>query len=172
MSEEKKWINDFNEFTSVEPVEVPDFVSNKILQKTHKAMHPPALKVFFKLLGVHSVFGTASLLICDQFGLSPFNTSLSLSEYFMTFGHSVCMFMCGLLFLGFSLVSTYVLLTDEEFKVLKNNLIIQIVSLSILSLSVLVALGAEVSLSIGLLWLLGAFIGGVMPVLTLSQVKA
>lgn len=166
---ENEWLEEFNQFISTEPVAPPQSVSESILSNTKKMLNPSAWVVFFKLLGIHSVFGTLSLAICNQFGLNPFNTNLSLSEYFMTFGHSVCMLFCGVIFVGFSIVGAWILLNRDEFNVIKNNYLVQVFSLSFLSLATFVALGAHVGLSIGLFWLVGAVVGGAIPTWTLAH---
>jgi len=166
---EKEWLNEFNEFVSAEEVPVPEALSQRILLRTEKLMNPSPWLVFLKLLGIHTVFGTFSLSICNQFGLNPFNTNLSLSEYFMTFGHSVCMTLCGVIFVSFSLIAAWMILTRDEFIVLKKNYLIQIFSLSLLSLGAFIALGAHISLSIGILWFLGAIVGGAIPTWTLAH---
>lgn len=70
---EKEWLNEFNEFVSAEEVPVPEALSQRILLRTEKLMNPSPWLVFFKLLGIHTVFGTLSLSICNQFGLNPFD---------------------------------------------------------------------------------------------------
>ena len=168
---EKEWLDEFNQFMSSEEALVPQKVSNKILKNAHTWMNPPSWIVFLKLLGVHSIVGTFSLAICNQFGLNPFNTQLSLAEYFMTFGHSICMVLCGVIFVSFSLVASWIILNREEFATIKKNVVIQIFSLSLLSLAVMVAFGAKLTLGIALLWLLGAFLGGALPAWTLARYK-
>jgi hypothetical protein len=164
---EKEWLKEFDEFISAEKIEAPTDISNKILTNTKNAMNPSSLLVFLKLLGIHSVFGTLSLAICNQFGLNPFNTQLSLSDYFMTFGHSFCMLLCGVIFVSSSIVGAWVILNRDEFSVLKKNYLIQVCSLSFLSLATFMALGAHVTLSLALLWFVGALVGGAIPTWTL-----
>ncbi len=166
---EKEWLNEFNNFMECEGAKPPISLSNKILTKTKKLVNPSPWLVFLKLTGVHSVFGTLSLMMCNQFGLNPFNTHLSLSEYFMTFGHSVCMTLCGVIFVSFSLLAAWMILTRDEFYIVKKNYFIQIFSLSLLSLATFVALGAHISLSIAILWTLGAVVGGALPTWTLAH---
>lgn len=166
---ETEWLKDFNEFMELDGVEPPNEASEKILAKTKKLMNPSSWLVFSKLLGVHAIFGTLSLAVCNQFGLNPFNTSLSLSDYFMTFGNSFCMTMCGVIFVSFSLIAAWFVLSKDEFAVLKKNYPIQVFSLSLISLATFVALGAQISLSIAILWVIGAFIGGAIPTWTLAH---
>ena len=166
---EKEWLSEFNEFMASESIQPPQSLSQNILANTKKLVNPSPWLVFAKLVGIHSIFGTLSLAICNQFHLNPFNTHLSLSEYFMTFGHSVCMTLCGVIFVSFSLLAAWMILTRDEFYTLKQNYFIQVFSLSFLSLATFVALGAHISLSIAVLWTLGAIVGGVLPTWTLAH---
>jgi len=161
MITEKKWLEDFSDFVrGGEGVKVPDEISSQILKRIHKEMNPSARAVFMKLLAVHGVVGTLSLTVCDQFGISPFNTGFSLADYFMKFGHSVCMILCGFLFISLTIFLGRLVLRREELMVLKKNVFVQIPALSALSLGVFMILGAEIVLGIAALWLLGAAIGG------------
>ncbi|MEK7071070.1 MAG: hypothetical protein AAB966_04645 [Patescibacteria group bacterium] len=157
---EKEWLEDFKNFVETEEVIVPHEVSQRILTRIHDDLNPSSWVVFLKLLGIHSVVGTLSLAVCDQFGLNPFNTDFSLSQYFMKFGHSFCMVLCGFLFLGLTGVFSKSILQQEEFLVLKKNVIIQVFFLSLLSLVSFVAFGGEVIIGAFILWFLGALFGG------------
>lgn len=162
---EKEWIDDFQEFLKGEAAVVPPEATANIFSRVRKDLNPPKRRVFAKLLGVHAVSGTLSLAICNQFGLSPFQTGFSLSDYFMTFGSSVCMFLCGFLFLGLSLFVCRRLLQPEELVVLKRSAALQVFGLSMISLGVFAILGADLAFSIALLWLVGAMLGGVSATL-------
>lgn len=158
---EKEWMEEFQAFVKSKGVPVPESLSKSILLRVHADLCPSPWQVFVKLLGVQGVVGTFSLLICNQFGMSPFHTEFSLSDYFMKFGHSACMFLCGVLFVGLGVVIGRAILSIEEFAVLRRNVALQIFGLSALSLGVFAAVGAEIALTIGLLWLLGAMLAGV-----------
>lgn len=159
---EKEWLEDFKEFVQADGVPVPSDVSENILKRVHAELNPSAWMVFLKLLGIHLVVGTLSLSICSQFGLNPFHTNFSLSEYFMKFGHSTCMFLCGVLFIGSTIALGQLALRREELLVLSKNAPLQVFGLSVLSLAALIGFGAEVVLGIGTLWFIGAMAGGVM----------
>lgn len=158
---EKEWLEDFKDFVSSEGTPVPTDLSEKILKRIRADLNPSAWTVFLKLLGIHSVGGTLSLAVCDQFGLNPFKTDFSLSEYFMKFGHSTCMILCGVLFIGVTIGLCRMVLSPDEFRVLAKNAPLQVFGLSVLSLVAFIAFGAEIVLSIGVLWFIGAMIGGV-----------
>lgn len=159
---EKEWLEDFKEFVSAESAAVPKEVSNQILKKIHSDMNPSAWLVFSKLLGIHLVVGTLSLGICNQFGLNPFQSNFSLSDYFMKLGHSACMVFCGVLFIGLTILLGHLVLRREELFILSKNALLQVFGLSVLSLAAFVGFGAEIVLGIAVLWFLGAMAGGVL----------
>jgi hypothetical protein len=158
---EKEWMEDFQQFLRSEADSVPESVSNSVFTEVRRDLNPSALIVFAKLLGIHTVVGTLSLAICNQFGVSPFSSGFSLSDYFMKFGHSACMFFCGTLFLSLSMVMFRLFVRPEEFRVLRRNVWLQVVGLGAISLGVFAMMGAEFTLAIGALWLTGAMLGGV-----------
>lgn len=162
MRSEKEWLDEFKAFIQTEGTPVPREVSENILNRVRADLNPSAWGVFTKLLGIHLVVGTLSLAICSQFGLNPFGTSFSLSEYFMTFGHSTCMFLCGVLFIGLTIVLGKFVLRREELLVLSRNAPLQVFGLSTFSLAALIGFGAEVVLGVGALWFIGAMIGGLV----------
>ncbi|MGE3757699.1 MAG: hypothetical protein AB7H97_08080 [Pseudobdellovibrionaceae bacterium] len=159
---EKEWLEDFKAFVDSDGAEVPEEISNQILRKIHRDLNPSAWLVFSKLLGIHALVGTLSLAVCNQFGLNPFHTNFSLSDYFMKFGHSTCMALCGVLFISLTVGLCYVVLRREELFVLLKNAPLQVFGLSILSLAAFVGFGAEIVFGIAVFWFLGAMIGGIV----------
>lgn len=168
---EREWIDDFQEFVGSKGVAVPASVSEAVLSQVARDLNPSPWRVFVKLLGVHAVVGTLSLGVCNQFGMSPFATGFSLSDYFMKFGHSTCMVLCGVLFIGLSVLLGGAVLNREEVRVLRAKAVFEVMGLSVLSLGLLLAAGAEVALVIGLLWLAGAMVGGLASTRLLSRAR-
>lgn len=158
---EKEWVQDFQDFVNSEGGPIPEEISQKILRRIRADLNPSAWIVFAKMLGVHTVVGTLSLGICDQFGLSPFRTGFSLSNYFMSLGHSTCMVLCGFLFIGLSILLAGLVLRKEEVRVLAKNAPLQVFGLGVLSLAAFIGFGAQFVLGIAALWLVGAMIGGI-----------
>lgn len=161
---EKEWMNDFQDFMRGESTAVPQGVTERIFSLVRKDLNPSAWICFSKLFGIHLVVGTLSLSICDQFGMNPFGTGFSLSTYFMKFGHSVCMSLCGFVFFTLSLLLAWILLSRDEMGVVRKNSWIQLPSLALLSLAVFAAFGAQIFLAIGILWFLGAMASGTLMV--------
>lgn len=158
---EQQWLKEFREFVNAEDAEVPPSVCKSILQKVHMALNPPWYLIFVKILGVHLFTGTLSLAVCDHFEMNPFKTEFSLSEYFMKFGHSTCMVFCGVFFIGISIFASGYILRSEELRVLRRSAFIQSLGLGAISLFGFWLFGAEIAISIALLWLIGALIGGI-----------
>lgn len=158
---EKEWLEDFQDFVRAEGSSVTYETSKVILERIHKELNPSPWIIFLKLLIAHGVVGTLSLAICDQFGMSPFQTNFSLSEYMMKFGYSACMTFCGFLFIGLTVALVRRFLRPEEYRVLRSNAPLQIFGLSTLSLVAFFAFGAEIVFTVGLLWFIGAMVGGI-----------
>jgi hypothetical protein len=157
---EKEWLEDFRDFVKGDGTIVPEATSQVIHDRIRSELSPSAWIVFFKLLGIHAVVGTLSLAICDQFGMSPFRFGFSLANYFMKFGHSACMTLCGVLFISLTVAASGLIMRGEELRVLYRNSMLQTLGLSAVSLGIFAALGAEIAFSLGALWFLGAEFGG------------
>lgn len=150
---------DFSDFVSTRPTAPAPTLSARV-QETHRSMvTTDKLLVGLKLLLIHAITSTLSLAVCHQFDMNPFNSTISLADYFMQFGHSTCMFFCGFLFIGLSLTMARLLLNIYDFALLKRTFILQFLGLSTLSLGVFMILGAHTTLTMSLIWLLGGFIG-------------
>lgn len=168
----QKWLKDYEAFLNADEAPVPTKVTDKVFSKMNELLNPSAWSVFVKVLGIHLVVGFLSLSICHQFEMNPFRTTASLSNWFMEmWGHSVCMIGCGVLFLSFSLLTAGYFLTIEEVKALKRTEFIQTLALGAISLSIFAFAGAELALTFGALWLLGALVGGFVATETIWKLK-
>lgn len=158
---EKKWLDDFHEFITAGDEGAPS-LDPSLFSQVRSDLNPSPWLVFAKLLGIHSVVGTLSLAICDQFGITPFQTGFSLSDYVMKFGHSTCMVFCGFLFISLSVLLTVSIVGHDQLRILKKNAPLQVFGLSMISLGIFAALGAELTAAVALLWLFGALAGGLI----------
>lgn len=157
----KEWINEYSEFLNANEISVPLELNQGVLGIIKTLLNPSAWMVFAKLLGIHLIVGYFSLGICHQFGMNPFATTHSLSDWFMEmWGHSVCMIGCGVIFVSFSIFAAGYFLTVEEVKALKRTEFSQTFSLGLVSLILFAALGAEFVLTFAGFWLFGALVGG------------
>lgn len=157
----KQWVKEYSEFLSVDEIQVPRELNQKVLAQAQTLLNPSAWIVFVKLLGIHMIVGFLSLGICHQFNMNPFGTTHSLSDWFMEmWGHSICMIACGGIFVSFSILAAGSILSVEEVRSLKQTEFLQVFALGAFSLMVFAAFGTELALTFAGLWLLGAFIGG------------
>ena len=165
------WLKDYEEFVNADAVP-PKEVSNQVVQKIGKLLNPNPFLIFSKLFSINIFVGFLSLSICHQFGLNPFNTERSLDDWFMHVGgHQACMVLCGIVFLSVTIASAGLALSIEEVRAFRKNKTLQTISLSLFSLAFLFLIGAEFAVEIGLLWLAGAIIGGLVSTEVLWQLK-
>lgn len=157
----KEWMNEYSEFLNTEEIRIPKALNQKVIGNIHALLNPSPWSVFAKLLGIHLVVGFFSLAICHQFGVNPFGTTRSLSDWFMEmWGHSICMIGCGITFMSFSIFGAGYFLSVEEVKALRRTEFLQTFSLGIVSLVFFAAFGTELAVTFAGLWLFGALIGG------------
>ena len=163
---------DFEDFVNGESSHVPGHVKQRTLSAVQGLLNPKSEIIFFKILGIYLVIGFLSLSVCHQFGINPFQTEWSLDRWLMSFGgHQICMLICGILFVGSSLLVAGYFLTLEEVRVLKRHQLLHILTLGLISIGLFAAFGAELILSIGIIWLVGGIIGGVAAITTLWRLK-
>ena len=166
------WVKEFEQFMAEDSAEIPEALNAKVATRMEKLLNPSAWSVFKKLLGIHVVVGFLSLLICHQFELNPFRTSISLADWFMSVGgHSVCMIGCGILFVGSSVLASGYFLTIEETRALRSTGFPQSFALAVVSLALFATAGAQLALTIAGLWMLGALIGGFIATEAVYKVK-
>lgn len=165
---ENELLHEFREFVKSDS-SVPQELSEKILRFVRNDLSPTSFYVFSRILLIHLFVGTLSLAICDQFGVNPFNTSFSLTYYFIKAGHGVCMTLCGFLFLSLTTGASWLILDTNEFLVLKQNTFLQIFFLSFLSLGFFLLLGAKIIFTAAVFWLTGAVLGGIVVVYLTSH---
>lgn len=171
-NQNQDWLKDYSEFLSAEQTPVPSELTANVFSKVKQLLYPSAVSVFSKIFGIHVVTGFFSLAVCNQFGLNPFKTSHSLSDVFMDFGgHGFCMVACGTLFISLSIFLAGFFLTIEETKALRKTEFLQTLSLGLISIGLFMAVGAEVALTFGGLWILGGLIGGFAATEILWQLK-
>lgn len=171
-NQNNEWLEDYQAFIDSDRTAIPPKVTETVFFKINDLLNPSAWLVFFKILGVHLVTGLLSLSFCHQFDLNPFKTQSSLTDWFTSVGgHHFCMLACGVLFVGLGILAAGLVLTVEEVKALKRTEFLQNFSLGIISLGLFAAFGAELILSIGIIWLLGGLIGGFIATLTVWKMK-
>lgn len=162
--ESKKWLQDYQQFLQSN-TSLPADLNTQTLSKMEKLLNPSSLLIFSKVLFINAAIGFLSLSICHQFGLNPFNTTFTLESIFMQIGgHSLCGFLCGFFFVSGGFLLSSLLLTIEEFRALNNKKFVHTFAVSITLLTFLIIVGAEVAVTMGLLWLVGAFLASLLSI--------
>ena len=156
-----QWAREYQEFLAAEPVSPPEALSESIISRVRRDLNPSAWLVFSKLTLVHVFVGTVTLLFCPQFGFSP-SGGMGLMALFMKFGEEACMLGCGAVFMSGSALMAAIVLRPEQVRVIRKTRFLQISSLALLSMAVFVCAGAGLLISMGLFWVLGSVLGGLV----------
>lgn len=155
--------SEYQEFMGIDP-RVYD-IPRSCFVKLKSRLFPNPWRVFGKVAFLHLVFGLLSLLVCNQFGLNPFNTTFSLSNWFIEIGGDMfCMSLCGMLFMGSTYIFSNFFLTLEEFESVKRHKWLQTGVLGLVSLASFYFFGAHLVVAVTLLWLSGVLMGGLLSV--------
>jgi hypothetical protein len=153
------WDREYAEFLSTENSGVPADLSEVVTSRVRSDLHPSSLKVFGEISLIQFGAGLVSLLFCPQFDVS-FTSGMGVMPYLMRYGEGVCMLGCGAVFTAASLLASSLLLRPEEVRVLKSHRLLQLTLLATLSLGAFLCVGAEIMVTLGLAWILGAVVGG------------
>jgi hypothetical protein len=155
--------HEFAEFMAIEDSEIPTDFSAKVRQNIINKLNPSSYKTFGKISLIHFFVGGVVLLLCPQLGIAPGLTP-GLMGVFMAYGHKVCTLVCGALFLGGSTLVAGAFLSLEEWNLIWRSRYLQVVLLSLISLSALFIFGAEATLTIALIWAIGSLLGGLFGI--------
>lgn len=167
-----EWLEDYQEFMNSDVSQVPEKINGSVFAKITRLTKPNAWLVFSKLLAIHLGMGFFSLSVCHQFGLNPFNTERSIADWFMSVGgHHLCMFGCGVTFVSVGVLTAGYFFTVEETRALKENDLLQNLSLGLISLGAFAAFGAQLVLGVAGMWLLGSIIGGLAAMAAVFKLK-
>lgn len=159
MKDPKIWADEFKEFLSAPEVSPPAHIRDEIFGVVHRDLNPQLWFVMAKLGGIHATVGSLSLLLCSQFGMGR---GFNLMESFMNYGALTCMALCGALFLGLTTLVAGFILSNTELAKIRKTCYAPIVLLGLISLVIFFCFGAEIAFSLGLVWLLGAFVAGAL----------
>lgn len=162
----KEWAEDFKLFMSAPEVSPPTHVRDEIFKLVYNDLNPKLWFVFGKLGAIHVVAGSLSLFLCVQFGMGR---GYSLMHYFMGFGNTVCLALCGAIFMGLTVFSAGFILSTSELRKIRTSGYSPIALLGFASLVVFFSFGAEIVLGLAIAWLVGAFVTGV--ILTEASIK-
>lgn len=153
---------DFQDFLNSDKFSPSKELDDKILSFVKKDLEPSHFIVFSKLLSIQTFIGVITLLFCPQFNLSLTN-KYDLFHYFHhTFGESICMMICGSIFIGSGAIfASYLLKSSEVRKIHKSNFLYYL-SISIIATSVFMILGTNTYIKLISFWFIGATISGIL----------
>lgn len=152
--------NEFKDFLSTEPVAPSSTLSKKVQEQIQSDMKFSPVAVIAKLSFFHVIATALILYVCPQFGVSWGASSFSLMTFFMKFGHEVCAALCGVTLVGGTFLLTALMLKPQESFWLKQQMPWIPISLSILTLIVLAAMGAKGHHTEFVLWSVFGIAGG------------
>lgn len=169
---EKDVAEDFNAFLSAEEVAPPRVLSDALFSRFSADLNPSAWKVFARVAGIHTIVGALSLIfVCPQFGISPLGHT-AVMEWFMQFGHEVCMLGCGAVFLGGSSLAMSLVLRPAELQVIRRTKVVQMGVLACLSIGAFLCLGAGIVASLASFWVFGSLVGGIVSLELGSAIRS
>lgn len=155
----KIWEKELTEFLDAPEMSPPAAVSQRIKEKVESSLHPSAYAVFFKLVGIVLVAGSASLIICPQLG---FGSDIGIMRFFMSLGPLGCKAACGGFFMLSSVLVACTILRPEELRVLRRTKFLSVSALSALALGAFLCASPEVLEAAALTWFFGASFGGIL----------
>ena len=157
---------DFFNFQTNDEFSPSEKLSKEILSFVGKDLCPTHKIVFFKLLSIHAFIGAVTLLFCPQFNLS-FTNNHKLFHYFHhTFGSSICMLICGSIFLGSGAIFAVSILREVELKLIRANKYFYYLTLTSIALTTFLVFGAEIYLKMSFLWVIGAITSSLLVILS------
>ncbi len=125
-----------------------------------KDLNPNHKIIFLKLIFIKSFVGFLTLTFCPQFNFSLTNNYELFHYFHHNFGHNICSFLCGLIFIGSGAsFSVYLLKRSEMEKVYKSKTLYYLF-LTLIANLVFGLLGKEIYFLASFFWFLGAFLGG------------
>ncbi len=163
LNNKNEWLKEFNEFSNTNTDQ--SIVPKDAFQKIRQKLFPNHWIVFIKIAIFHTIVGFSSLTICNQFGLNPFQTDQSLTNWFMNIaGHNFCMILCGLFFMTTTYLLANIFLSLEELEAVKRFEWLQTGVMVLVSLAAFYFFGAELVGTLAVLWTVGALIGSLMSI--------
>lgn len=155
---------EYNDFINSKGAMPPKELDSKIISFVKYDINPNMKIVFLKLLGIQVFIGILTLLFCPQFELS-LTKNYDLYHYFhYTFGIYGCYAICGALFIGSGAIFASYLLRKSEVEKIKMNKLLYYPAISLIVVSLFLLFGAEIYLTVALVWLTGAILGGLLMI--------
>jgi len=109
--------DDWSSLQSSTSLEAPRWIADELATQVRLDLEPSYLSLLSKTLGVHAVAGSASLLLCPQFGVHPLGLSFDPLAFLIAYGDWVCALGCGIVFSGLTALSLLFFFTPDERRV-------------------------------------------------------
>jgi hypothetical protein len=151
---------DFDEFLRSGGRTPQKDVSQAILDRVRSDLEPPVSLVFTKLLLVQSIVGVMTLLFCPQFNLSITNNYDLFHFFHRNFGQTICMAICGGIFVGSGAVIGSFILRKTEMNLVARRPLLYYFALVSIFLSAFMVVGVDVYLEAALAWMAGSWLIG------------
>lgn len=151
---------DFQEFLVSDGHSPPKQLSDDILYFVHRDLNPSHRLVFIKLLLIQTVVGIVTMLFCPQFELSLTNNYDLFHFFHRQFGRTICMAICGGIFMGSGAVAAAFILKGPELRKISRTPLLYYFSISSIFLLGFLLLGANVYVEISAAWIVGACLVG------------
>lgn len=148
---------DFSEFVKGPPETTPTHLLNNIQAQINSLENPGFKKVVSKLTGLHLFASGLTLSFCPQFGFNPFLDHHGITHYFMQWGETVCLFLCGAIYLGMSALVFRIFLSQQEWKKYRQHEFANLTALISLSLFFYSMTGPDFRALLAIAWTIGAF---------------
>ncbi|EQC42963.1 hypothetical protein M899_0854 [Bacteriovorax sp. BSW11_IV] len=161
---------DFKNFLD-ESHKTPEHLDSKVMTLISNELQVSHSVVFSKILGVQGFIGILTMLFCPQFEMSLTNNYDLFHFFHRTFGHSVCMIICGSIFLGSGAFVAGLVLNSAERKHILNSKYLYALSLSAAALSGMYLVGAQFYLNSVIYWTIGALISQIVLFILSSKLK-
>lgn len=167
-SEKDQWLNDFQDFCDGGEIEPAAGLTSSITHFVHRDLNPSMLQVLSQFALIQAAVGGLSLFLCSQFGIG----NGPLMHTFSQFGATICMALCGALFLGLGALVASFYLEKPELDLIRKSGYLPVLAIGVLSLGIFFGFGAEIVFGLGLAWLIGAFAGGLLALQAGSLLRA
>jgi uncharacterized protein YneF (UPF0154 family) len=162
---------DFEEFSKASRPGPKAALSQAILERVRSDLEPSVSLVFTKLLLVQSIVGVMTMLFCPQFNLSLTNNYDLFHFFHRNFGQTICMAICGGIFVGSGAVIGSFLLRKTEMNQVAKRPLLYYFALASVFLSAFMLLGVDVYLEAALAWVAGSWLIGCGVYLTSRSLR-
>ena len=154
--------DDYQDFLSSTAKNPNKAIDEKVLSYVEDRLNPGHKTVFLKLFSVQAFIGFITMLFCPQFNFSLTNNHDLFHYFHHNYGESICMIICGTIFMGTGAFFASFLLKKPEVAKIHQSVFLYYMALSIVALSIFFALGATIYLNLVAFWIVGAISSGVL----------